>query len=203
VFLHNQKTVSFNDLSDETQLFFGKLSGYDTLRMILCKKAILVEGPSDELVVQKAYQNHNQGKLPIERGIDVISVGTSFLRFLEIAERIQKPLAIVTDNDGDINVLQTKFKRYLDDGCESPIKICFDSDVDNGAMEGFNYNTLEPKVVKVNDLKKMNAIFNASFQTEDDLLKYMKNNKTECALCIFDSNEQIKFPPYILDAIAD
>jgi predicted ATP-dependent endonuclease of OLD family len=33
----------------------NKLPGYDTLRLILCNKAILVEGPSDELIVQKAY----------------------------------------------------------------------------------------------------------------------------------------------------
>ena len=34
--------------------FFKKVAGYDTLRLILCKKSILVEGDSDELVVQRA-----------------------------------------------------------------------------------------------------------------------------------------------------
>ena len=65
--------------------FFKRIAGYDTLRLILCKKAILVEGDSDELVVQKAYMRNNNGRLPIQDGIDVISVGTSFLRFLELA----------------------------------------------------------------------------------------------------------------------
>ena len=45
----------FSELSEDTYNFFKKVAGYDTLRMILCKKAILCEGDSDELVIQKAY----------------------------------------------------------------------------------------------------------------------------------------------------
>jgi len=75
----DRKTVRLNDLGPSTQIFFEKLSGFDTLRLILCKKAILVEGDSDELIVQKAYMLLNDNKLPIEDCIDVISVGTSFL----------------------------------------------------------------------------------------------------------------------------
>lgn len=203
VFLHDKKTVSFNDLDEETQSFFDKLPGYDTLRMILSKKTILVEGPSDELVVQKAYRIRNKNRLPIEDGIDVISVGTSFLRFLEIAERIQKPLSVVTDNDGDVVALQKKYSQYLDNSYKGSIRICFDQTVDNGAAKDFNCNTLEPKIVQVNGLEKMNVILGTSCQTEDALHKYMKNNKTECALRIFDTTEPIAFPQYILDAIAD
>ena len=33
------------------------------------------------------------------------------------------------------------------------------------------------------------------------LRKYMKSNKTECALKIFDTQEEIVFPDYILEAI--
>ena len=58
--------------------------------MLIAKKAILVEGPSDELFVQWAYKEI-YGKLPINDGIDVISVrGLSFKRFLEIANIIKK-----------------------------------------------------------------------------------------------------------------
>jgi len=98
----------FSDLADDkrTPDFFKKLSGYDTLRLVLSKSAILVEGASDELVVQKAYMKTHSDKLPIYDGVDVISVGTSFLRFLEIASRLNKRVAVVTDNDGDISALK-------------------------------------------------------------------------------------------------
>ena len=113
ILLNDKKTVRLSDLKNDTKLFFEKLAGYDTLRLILCKKAILVEGDSDELVVQRAFMNSNEGKLPIEMGIEVISVGTSFLRFLEIAEKINKLVVVVTDNDGDLEALKKKYVDYL------------------------------------------------------------------------------------------
>ena len=201
ILLNNKKIIKFDDLSADTYKFFKKLSSYDTLRLILCKKAILVEGDSDELIVQKAFMLNNNGKLPIEKGIDVISVGTSFLRFLEIAEKIGTNVAIVTDNDGDVNALKTKYKSYLGDNAKQNIKICFDSDVDTGNLQDFNYNTLEPKLLKVNSLETLNKIFGTTYRSDDELLKYMKANKTKCALKVFETAETIKFPQYILDAI--
>lgn len=205
IILNDKKTVKLNDLEASTIKFFEKLSGYDSLRLILCKKAILVEGDSDELVVQKAFMINNGGKLPIEKGVDVISVGTAFLRFLEIAEIIKKSVAVVTDNDGNVSALKSKYMNYLSPNEKDNIKICFDEDVDTGDLEiggkKYNYNTLEPKMLKVNSLDIMNKIFGTTNTTNDDMYKYMKVNKTECALKIFESSETIVFPKYILDAI--
>ena len=202
ILLYGQNTTKFDELTAETKSFFEKLSGYDTLRLLLCKKAILVEGDSDELIVQKAYIGNNAGKLPIEDGVDVISVGTSFLRFLEIAKKIRKPTIVVTDNDGDVRALENKYCDYLR---KDFIKICFDTVVDSGNLKigdrPFNYNTLEPKMVKVNGLDKLNKIFGTKYEKDDDLYKYMNENKTVCALKIFDTSEETKFPQYILDAI--
>jgi len=205
ILLNESKTIRLNDLKPETKSFFEKISGYDTLRLILCKKAILVEGDSDELVLQKAYMLENIGKLPIEDGIDVISVGTSFLRFLEIAEKINTPVVVVTDNDGDVDAVHKKYENYLGDRAKPRIKICFDSTVDtDDLMPGtkpFNYNTLEPKMLKVNCLQNFNKILETDFDRLDELHKYMKQNKTECALKVFDTKEELKFPDYIIEAM--
>lgn len=201
ILLNDKKTVKLNELSADTYKFFEKLSGYDTLRLILCKKAILVEGDSDELVVQKAFMVSNDGKLPIEKGVDVISVGTSFLRFLEIAEKIRTKVAVVTDNDGNVEALSKKYENYLGDKAKQTIKICFDSEVDTGNTQDFNYNTLEPKFLKANSHELLNKVLGMTYQTDDELQKYMKANKTECALKIFETTETINFPQYILDAI--
>lgn len=200
LFLNDFKCIRLNELSTETKEFFLKLAGYDTLRLILCQKAILVEGDSDELVVQKAYLK-SKGKLPIQDGIDIISVGTSFLRFLEIAEKINKPVAVVTDNDGDVDAVKKKYGNYLGRNKKGNIKICFDEVVDTGTDPYFNYNTLEPKLLKKNSLKAFNAIFGTTHESDDLLLSYMKNNKTACALKIFDSATEFTFPEYITDAI--
>lgn len=208
ILLNDRKTVKLQDLELDTKIFFSHLSGYDTLRLILCKKAILVEGDSDELVIQKAYMNSFGGKLPIENGIDVISVGTAFLRFLEIAEKLNKPVAVVTDNDGDVAAVQKKYSDYFGANAKPNITICFDSTVDSGTLligsknKPFNYNTLEPKFLKVNGREKVNTVLGTAFTGDDDLHKHMKENKTECALKIFETTDEIKFPQYILDAIA-
>ena len=205
ILLNEKKTLKLDSLSSETKTFFEKISGYDTLRLILCKKAILVEGDSDELIVQRAYQDLNNGKLPINDEIEVVSVGISFLRFLEIAEKLSQPVSVVTDNDGNIESLKKKYKEYLGDNAKSNIKICFESTVDTGTLKigdkPFNYNTLEPKLLKANTLTVLNKIFGTEYKEVDDFHKFMRNNKTECALKIFQADEKITYPHYILDAI--
>lgn len=196
--------TSFADLSEETAKFFKKLSGYDTLRLVLSKSAILVEGASDELVVQKAYMQVNEGRLPIFDGVDVISVGTSFLRFLEISSLLNKQVAIITDNDGNINALVKKYNEYLGDNKKDCILISYENTVhvsSDPPIENYNYNTLENLMLIHNGLATMNTILKKSYETEDELRIYMKGNKTECALAIFEYASDVKFPQYITEAV--
>ena len=87
------------------------------------------------------------------------------------------------------------------------IKICFDNVVDTGMLKmsgkDFNYNTLEPKLLKENDLVLFNQLFGTTYAFEDDMQKYMKRNKTECAMAIFESEKSISYPLYIQEAVAD
>jgi putative ATP-dependent endonuclease of OLD family len=203
--LENNKVTKITDLPSAN--FFKKISGYDTLRMLLCKKAILVEGDSDELIIQKAYIQQHDGRLPIEDQIDVISVGISFLRFLEIADALHLDVAVVTDNDGNIEALERKYSNYLGANKKDNIEICYDKTIDSGDLRigdaPYNYNTLEPKMIKANnsDLSLFNTLFSTGYTEIDELRKYMKHHKTECALAVFESDEAIKFPEYILEAI--
>ncbi len=205
IIMNDSKTISLNDINPTTKSFFEKLAGYDTLRLILSKKAILVEGDSDELVVQKTFMVSNNNKLPIEKGTDVISVGTSFLRFLEIAEKINKQVSVITDNDGNIDAIKKKYENYLPPNAKTNIKICFDTTIDKGDLiigdSKFNYNTLEPKLLKENSIELFNKIFDTKFSSVDDMHRHMKSNKTDCALKLFETTETIKYPQYILDGI--
>lgn len=191
ILLSESKTATLKDLPNDTQNYFKRLSGYDTLRLVLSKKAILVEGPSDELIVQKAYLQ-KYGVLPIEKGIDVISVrGLSFSRFLDIAKELKKEVSVITDNDGDYE--KKVDKKYQPYTTISGIKV-FRSD-DNQTP------TLEPQIVKSNGLKILNKIFSTDYKSTAELEVFMTENKTEYALKIFESKEKIIFPDYIEDAI--
>ena len=203
ILLKNGRTTRITELKSAG--FFQKIAGYDTLRLVLCRKAILVEGASDELVVQRAYMDSHDGRLPIADGVDVISVGLTFLRFLEIAEKLSIPTCVVTDNDGDVDALKKKYSNYLGEKAKPSISICFDETVDQNDEDtsGFNYNTLEPKLLKVNSLDTFNSLFGKSFASENELRQFMKNNKTECALAIFGSEQKINYPEYIVRAVKD
>ncbi len=186
----NKHTMTLKDLPADTENYFKKLPGYDTLRLVLAKRAILVEGPSDELLVQLAYKK-KYGKMPIEDKVDVICVkGLSFKRFLDIAQLLQKNIAVVTDNDGDCAQVAEKYKAYAD---IPSIKICYDTDE--------AYPTLEPQLVKCNDLAILNTIFDTHHADDAALSGWMQKNKTECALMLFETNEGFTIPQYINDAI--
>ncbi len=79
-----------------------RLPGYDTLRVALSRKVVLVEGPSDELVLKKIYMKNNKGRLPEQDGIDIIVVrGVGFKTFIEIGKEIGTAVNVLRDNDGD------------------------------------------------------------------------------------------------------
>lgn len=199
--LSSDGTISVPELNVDTAIFFQKAAGYNTLRTILCKAAILVEGDSDELVVQRAYMDRHDGDLPIDDGIEVISVGTSFKRFIELCEPIGQVLAIITDNDGNPKKIETSYAKYLDSptGC---VFVSFDhSTLVPGCITDYSYNTLEPELFDVNGLSKINDVLGKSFNSRDEALRYMRNHKTDCALAIFSSTKSIKYPQYIIKAL--
>lgn len=188
-------------LTDGTLNYFKRLPGYDTLRLVLAKAAILVEGPSDELVVQLAYRQTHDGKLPIEDGIDVISVGSGFLRFLELANTIQKRVLVLTDNDGKPEELKTKYQRYSP---HPTIKVSFVETVyppkdpnDIDQVKKLNWNTLEAEIIRCNGCARVSSLLGKEYLDDAELLKYMENNKTETALKLFNSCELITIPEYI------
>ncbi|GAB6989893.1 ATP-dependent nuclease [Paenibacillus pini] len=190
ILLKNGKCLTLRELTEDTQNYFMKLPGFDTLRMLLAKRSILVEGPSDELMIQKAYYKVH-GKLPIEDGVDVISVNAlAFKRFLEIAKVLQLDVRVVTDNDGDLIKLSEKYEEYLN---LDNIMICFDEDI--------SYPTLEPQLVKSNDLDLLNRIFNRKYTTQQEMMHFMKSNKADCALLLFETKEDVNIPGYINAAI--
>lgn len=189
-FLHSNHVTSLDKLPPDTRDYFQKLSGYDTLRLMLAKRAILVEGPSDELVVQRAFLDKH-GVLPIERGVDVINVrGLSFARFLDIAAQLKKPVDVVTDNDGNYqaNVVD-RYSKYV----SATTRIHADPDD--------MFPTLEPQLVKHAGRAALNELFAANHADDVALIVAMKADKTESALRIFQAKQTIKFPTYILDAV--
>jgi putative ATP-dependent endonuclease of OLD family len=183
--------MRLTDLPKDTLSYFKRLPGYDTLRVALADRIILVEGPSDELVVQRAFHDVH-GKLPLEAGVDVISVrGLSFKRFLDIAKPLGKRVAVVTDNDGkDVQTARARYSDYTDEG---KISVHVGDAVDG--------KTLEPQLVSSCGRSVLNGVFGTDFASDSELAEYMTADKTACALQLFESTTTLAFPSYIRDAV--
>lgn len=194
-----------SNLDSDTLDYFKKLPGYDTLRLVIADAATLVEGPSDELVVQLAYRKTHNGRLPIEDGVDVISVGSGFLRFLGLADAAHKRVLALTDNDKKPEALHKKYQLY---DMHPSIKVCFVEKVynpndPNGVDHDnkLNWNTLEAEIIRSNGMVNVNALIDKNYPDEASLLKYMESHKTEVALKLFDAYEKVSIPEYIASGL--
>jgi putative ATP-dependent endonuclease of the OLD family len=180
-------------LPEDTVAYFKKLPGYDTLRMALAGRLILVEGPSDEIVVERFYMDTHDGRRPIGDGIDVISMRALSLKHcLRLVQALGTRCAVLRDNDGndgnDPAELLEDLAEYLND--------------DRGVFIGASGqgNTLEPQIVHANDEQTVRAVL--AITAKAVLATWMDNNKTEGALRILESDTTLNAPSYITEAIA-
>lgn len=195
---HGNSPTSINYLSKDTVAYFRRQSGVDSLRIVLGRKVVLVEGPSDEMIFNWAYEKEC-AKSPQEDDVDVIAYGVRGKRALELAHALDKGhVAVLRDNDGKP---PSKWRKdaeiYLDDGRQMFI----DDDVSLG--------TLEPQMVYANlsNLPSFAAAigFSKKEPSENDLVEYMTDNKTEWAWSFVSGDVSVRdsfsVPAYIADAV--
>lgn len=190
----NGIVTPLSGLEQDTYNYFLKLPGYNTLRLLLANNVILVEGPADELIVQRAYLDE-YGRLPIEDGIDVIAVGgVAFKRYCELAMLVEKKISIITDNDGDVSTVQARYAEYGEG-----VALFIDEDND--------HNTLEPSVLAAN-IHQYEAFRDIVYHgagkdkvTPDQLQSFMTKNKTEWSMRVFQNDSNISYPGHIRRAI--
>lgn len=200
--VYRGRITTLLDLNEKTKRYFKKLPGYDTLRLVLAERIILVEGPTDDLIIQRAFFDQN-GVLPSEKGIDIIVIDSlAFKRYCDIAILMKKKIRVVTDNDGSIQtkILQ-KYSDYLDNEF---IEFIYENDE--------TLRTIEPSVVNANCVKgKVTDVFKKAISKQnsmmkknnDEILGFMSANKAEWAMRVFEAEENIEYPRYIKDAIKE
>lgn len=205
--------IRLKDIDPGIATKIKRLPGYDTLRAVLANQVILVEGPSDELILKKLYlEKHN--KLPEDDGIEIIVVrGLGFDTYLEIIKKIGVRTNALKDNDGDykanIETYRDKYKAY------PHIKIL--SPLDNDS------NSLEPALIAENGKSEatldafakliLSTETNNKYLKEPDLAaktKYLRDwfgglngtgkKKVDSAMRIFDSKAGITYPIYLTGA---
>ena len=194
-----------------------RLPGYDTLRVALSRKVILVEGPSDELVLKKIYLR-KYNRLPEQDGIDIIVVrGVGFKTFIEVGKAIGTMIHVLRDNDGDYdgNVVQGR----LEYAAFPNVKLF--SSLSNKEF------SLEPAMIYANaiDVKTLDAFAKGILSTStykkydgnvtledrrENLIEWFKSvtgngkgaRKVDSAIRLFDGVLDFKYPAF-LDEVLD
>ena len=182
---------AFQALADETVQYFRRLPGFDTLRLILADRLVLVEGPSDELIFERLYRDR-WGRRPIDDGIDVFSMrGLSQRRFLELAKLVGKQCVILSDHDDKTQEDVDAALAGLGELLSNRRKLLF------GAVGAGK--TLEPQIVHANGDDTLRALLGLSERA--NVARWMGNNKTDAALRIADAATQLTPPSYFVEAM--
>lgn len=185
----HEELLSLKDLDSSTSRFFVKAPNHNVLEFVLSKKVILVEGPS-EFILMPSFFKSVYGSSLENANVNVISVGgISFKPYLEIAKVLSIKTAIIRDNDRDHN--KKCVVNYSDyDQYENIIKVF--SEINN------DLTTFEKSLFEVNE-KLCSEVFGRSRLNP---LDYMLKNKTDAALALSEVPfDQLVVPRYIQDAI--
>lgn len=178
------RPVALKDLAEDTAKYFMKTPPASIIEYALAGKALLVEGPSEFMLLEKFYLTIT-GQTPENDGVHIIDVwGLSFRRYLEITKQTGSKVAVITDNDE--NFQKHCVEKYVDFTGETNIGIFYDSDNTKRTFEIVLYG---------DNTALCDSLFGNNAQD------YMLNNKTEAAFKLLSQAQPITVPDYIKRAI--
>lgn len=177
-------------LPEETATFFMKAPDHNVLELALCKKAILVEGDAEYILMEALYNKHAEGSSLDKDGVHVISVdGTSFKRYFDLAKVLKIRVAAIRDNDKAYK--QNCIENYADYRCAS-IEVFADPRDDRHTFEICMY-------------QDNTAVCEEQFSDGRRTLsvqEYMLKNKTDAAFLLLKHQQaRIAAPEYIKSAV--
>ena len=179
---NSEHPLKLNQLNSETAKYFIKAPPAGIVEFILAPKTILVEGPSEYMLMESFYEKLT-GHKPEDDNVNILDIrGLSFKRYLEIAKLTQSKVAVITDNDSDY--VKNCIDKYKDYNSLANIKIFFEKDNSK--------NTFEV------------VFFGDNTEVCEQLFKdvgHMISNKTESAYKLLTENFTLNVPQYIEEAI--
>lgn len=175
-------------VSQDTSDFFLKAPDNKMLQFVLSSKIILVEGDAEYILMDKMF-NTTIKKTLKESNIGTLSVdGLCFKRYLDIARILGIKVAVITDNDKNIEEnITDKYAEYISD----TIQIFADTDNNRYTFEVCIYG----------DNKQLCDKLFLPGRKKLTVQEYMLSNKADAAFELAKSADDITVPKYIQDAL--
>lgn len=188
---------SLRDVDDDVASFFTKADSNTFLQLLLSKKALLVEGATEFILLPRLY-NQIIGRSIESDEITIIPCGgISYKRYLEIAEKAKKKVSVLTDNDGHKERIE-EARNYNESHHNQHIFMA--ADPDDWTWEVCFYH--DNKGI-LDDLIKVQPKAQYMFHGKDygPVLGKMLNNKADTAYEMLVSDAEFRVPQYVRDAI--
>ncbi|MEP2758955.1 MAG: TOPRIM nucleotidyl transferase/hydrolase domain-containing protein [Hyphomicrobiales bacterium] len=173
---------------------------------------MLIEGPSDELIIKKMFRDE-YNRLPEELGIEVIVVsGLGFKNYLNIAKIVGTRTLVIRVNDGDYQLNITDWFQDYQQYDHLNISAPNDNRLNSlePALIHENSNTIENldqfATVVLSTRKKNEYDRIANLEDKQDFLRELfiddGAKKVDLAIRIFDSRaNSIVYPEYLREAL--
>ncbi|ELF5344430.1 AAA family ATPase [Vibrio metschnikovii] len=196
IVLSGNNAIHLIDSNKHLTNYLRKRPNFDILKLLLSNKTVLVEGTTEEMLINAILYRNNENVSSLE----VISIEqTGFTTFMDVWLQVnkgntKKKLSIIRDYD-DNNSTRDKHEKY-------------DTDNDNIRVRTTTKYTLEDDLAEADgNLGRLNTLFKKEYKTSADMAKFLKQRKAERMLRIADSildeenNDPISLPKHIQEAL--
>ncbi|MCF2948191.1 AAA family ATPase [Paraglaciecola aquimarina] len=196
IVLSGNNAIHLTDSKKYLTNYLRKRPNFDILKLLLSNKTVLVEGTTEEMLINAILYRNNENVSSLE----VISIEqTGFTTFMDVwlqvnKGNIKKKLSIIRDYD-DNDSTKDKHQKY-------------DTENDNIRVRTTTKYTLEDDLAEVDgNLDRLNKLFNKKYKTSGEMAEFLKKSKADRMLRIADSileegnKDPIKLPKHIQEAL--
>ncbi|WP_316675859.1 AAA family ATPase [uncultured Tolumonas sp.] len=196
IVLSGNDAIHLTDSKKHLTNYLRKRPNFDILKLLLSNKTVLVEGTTEEMLINAILYRDNENVSSLE----VISIEqTGFTTFMDVWLQVnqgkpEKKLSIIRDYDEN-DLTKEKHEKY-------------DADNDNIRVRTTTKYTLEDDLAAENgNLDRLNTLFKKKCKTPEEMAEFLKNSKAERMLKIADSildennKDPIKLPKHIQEAL--
>lgn len=196
IVLSGSDAIHLIDSKKHLTNYLRKRPNFDILKLLLSNKTVLVEGTTEEMLINAILYRDNKNVSSLE----VISIEqTGFTTFMDVwlqvnRGNVKKKLSIIRDYDKNDST-KNKHEKY-------------DADNDNIRVRTTTKYTLEDDLAEVDgNLDRLNKLFSKKYKTSKEMAEFLKKSKAERMLKIADSildeesKDPITLPKHIQEAL--